>query len=302
MDTTVQLGPLSLSTPLVASAGTVASVVDVTQVIDFSYYGAAVAKSVSATPWAGRPAPRMAPTRVGMLNGIGIQNPGIEQWAALYGPRLAEAPTSLWGSAVGNSVHEFVEVAKGLVGAGVAAVELNLSCPNLETGEMWALSPELTRNVVAAVRSEVGVPIGAKLSPNAMDVGDVAEAAYLSGADWLVLTNTAYGAGVDISTRRPLLSGTMGGYSGAGLKPIALRCVMQVRERLPEVPIVGTGGVRSGEDVVEYLLAGANAVGLGTLHFESPRCAKSILRWVKRWCRKNGVDRVTDLTNGVISW
>jgi dihydroorotate dehydrogenase (NAD+) catalytic subunit len=244
----------------------------------------------------------MGPTSVGMLNAIGIQNPGIEQWAALYGPGVADVPTSLWGSAVGTSVQEFVQVAKGLVRAGVAAVELNLSCPNLETGEMWALSPQLTADVVAAVRAEVDVPIGAKLSPNAMDVSDVAEAAHLAGADWLVLTNTAYGAGVDISTRRPLLSGTMGGYSGAGLKPISLRCVMQVRERLPDVPIVGTGGVRSGEDVVEYLLAGANAVGLGTVHFERPRCAKAILRWVDRWCQNNGVHRVADLTNGVMLW
>ena len=130
----------------------------------------------------------------------------------------------------------------------------------------------------------------------------MAEAAVSAGADWLVLTNTGFGAAIDLETRRPVISANLGGYSGSGLKPISLRCVMQVRERLPEVPIVGTGGVRSGEDVIEYLLAGASAVGIGTAHFESPRCAKRILRTAVRWCDRNGVERLSDLTNGVQRW
>jgi dihydroorotate dehydrogenase (NAD+) catalytic subunit len=123
-----------------------------------------------------------------------------------------------------------------------------------------------------------------------------------AGADWLVLTNTGFGAAIDLETRRPVLSANLGGYSGAGLKPISLRCVMQVRQRLAEVPIVGTGGVRSGEDVIEYLLAGANAVGIGTAHFETPRCASRILRSAVRWCERKGLERLSDLTNGVQRW
>lgn len=302
INTSVQLGPLQLATPLIAASGTVGSVVDFAQMIDFSLYGAAVAKSVSGDPWTGRPAPRMAPAGAGMLNAIGIQNPGIDAWAETLGGKLASIPTKVWGSAVGHSVEEFVRVAKGLVDTGVSAVELNLSCPNLETGEMWALNPELTNAVVSAVRAEILIPIGAKLSPNALDVGDVAEAAVEAGADWLVLTNTALGAAIDLETRRPVLSANMGGYSGSGLKPISIRCVMQVRDRIAQIPIVGTGGVRSGRDVIEYLLAGANAVGIGTAHFESPRCAKRILRSAVRWCERNDVESLSHLTNGVERW
>jgi dihydroorotate dehydrogenase (NAD+) catalytic subunit len=291
----VTLGPLTLRSPLVAASGTVGSVVDVAGAIDFSWYGAAVAKSVASTPWQGRPAPRLAPTEVGMLNGIGIQNPGIEAWAREVGPRLPAVDVPVWGSAVGETVDEFAAVAAGLDEAGVEAIEVNLSCPNLEEGSIWAFDAGRSAEVIAAVRAATGRPVGAKLSPNAERVVDVAEAVLAAGADWVVLTNTALGAAVDLEARRPVLSGVVGGYSGVGMKPLALRCVLEVRRALGAVPIVGCGGVRTGHDVIEYVMAGASAVAIGTGHFERPRLARRVHAQAGRWLRRNGITDLAEL-------
>ncbi len=299
-DLSVGLGPTVLSTPLVAAAGTVGSVVDFTEVTDFSWYGAAVAKSVSGEPWTGRPPPRVGPAGVGMLNGIGIQNPGIDVWVEKVVPELTTVPTQVWGSAGGNTPDEFAGVAAGYAGAGLPAIEINLSCPNLD-GHMFALSPSLAAEVVSAVRAEVDVPIGAKLSPNSEDIVSVAAACADAGADWVVLTNTAWGAGIDIHTRRPTLSGVIGGYSGIPIKPLALRCVIEVHRALPDLPILGCGGIASGEDVIEYFLAGASAAGIGTIHFAEPRAAKRIIKELESLLRRLGVTRLADLTGAMES-
>lgn len=297
-----RLGPVDLRSPLIAASGTVGSVTDTASVIDFSLYGAAVAKSVAGSAWEGRPIPRMGPTEAGLLNGIGIQNPGVDAWSESVGPSIPGLGVPVWGSAVGTDVTEFARVASALEDTGVAAVEVNLSCPNLESGTIWALDPLLTGRVIEAVREATNLPIGAKLSPNAERVSRVAAAAYDAGADWVVLTNTALGARIEVNTRRPTLSGMVGGYSGVGLKPLAMRCVLEVREALGPVPIVGCGGVRTGSDVVEYLLAGASAVAIGTAHFERPRVARRIVRELRRWMARNRVDSVGDLVGGVQPW
>ncbi len=297
-DLSARLGPVTLSTPLVAAAGTVGSVVDFTGVTDFSFYGAAVAKSVSGTPWTGRPAPRVGPAGVGMLNGIGIQNPGIDAWIEKVAPELDPVPTQVWGSTVGNTPDEFAAVAARYASAGLPAIEVNLSCPNLE-GHMFALSPTLVSEVLTAVRAAVDVPIGAKLSPNSEDIVSVASACAEAGADWVVLTNTAWGAGIDVHTRRPTLSGVIGGYSGIPIKPLAIRCVIEVHRALPELPILGCGGISTGEDVVEYFLAGASATGIGTIHFAEPRAAKRIMKELESLLRKLGVQRLSDLTGAM---
>jgi dihydroorotate dehydrogenase (NAD+) catalytic subunit len=297
----VQLGPVELRTPLVAASGTVGSVVDFAPVAAFESYGAAVAKSVSGDPWPGRSTPRLGAAGAGMLNAVGIQNPGIDAWAERFGSRLSDIGVPVWGSAVGATVEEFIRVAQGLASTAVEAVEVNLSCPNIE-GAMFALDPEASSQVVSGVRAAVGrMPIGAKLSPNASDIVAVAGAVTSAGADWLVLTNTVWGAAIDPHTRRAVVAGGIGGYSGPPLKPIALRCVVEVRRALPSVPIVGCGGVRTAEDVVEYLLAGANAVAIGTAHFESPRIGRRILRGLQRYCERHGVRGVGDLT-GAAEW
>lgn len=301
-DLTTRLGPLTLRSPLVAASGTVGSVVDFASVGVLEVYGAATAKSVSGKPWPGRRPPRIGMAGVGMLNGIGIQNPGVEAWVAEVGPQLEALRVPVWGSVVGETVAEFAHVAERLAATSIEAVEINLSCPNLEGGGMWALDPDATREVVAAVRRVVHQPVGAKLSPNAQDIVGVARAAVAGGADWLVLTNTAWGAGIDIETRKPVLSGGIGGYSGAPLKPIALRCVLEVHQAMPEVPIVGCGGVRTGADVVEYMLAGASAVAIGTAHFDRPRVGRTIVRQIETYCRKHGIERIADLVGGLEPW
>lgn len=301
-DLRTTVGSVALSSPIVAASGTVGSVVDFAGVGDFRSYGAAVAKSVSPDPWPGRKPPRLTSTGAGMLNGIGIQNPGIDAWVDEIGPRIGDVQTSVWGSAVGHDAEGFAEVAVGLERAGVAAVEVNLSCPNLEDEHLFALDGERSAEVIRAVRASTDLPIGAKLSPNAIDIARIAGAVRDAGADWVVLTNTVWGVGIDVETRRPKLSGVVGGYSGSPVKPIALRCVWEVAQAHPDLPIIGCGGARSGEDVVEFLLAGASAVAVGTAHFAEPRVGSRIIKELEKYMAKHDVASVRELIGAVEPW
>ena len=273
-----ELGPIQLRSPLIAASGTVGSVWEWASVAEVAPFGAAVAKSVAPVEWPGRAAPRLAPSGPGMLNGIGIQNPGIEAWVEKMAHLLPTLDVPVWGSAVGETPDEFAMVAKGLSAAGVPVVEVNLSCPNLEDGRMFSLDAPRAAEVIAAVAATADVPIGAKLSPNTDDVVGVAAACLEAGASFLTLTNTLLGFGIDLDTGRPLLSGGVGGYSGPGLKPVSLRCVYEVARAIPDTPIIGCGGVTSGADVVEYLLAGASAVAVGTALLADPRAGSRIVR------------------------
>ncbi|MEA3509849.1 MAG: dihydroorotate dehydrogenase [Actinomycetota bacterium] len=302
IDLSTALGPILLRSPIVAASGTVGSVVDFAGAGDFGVYGAAVAKSVSSDPWPGRDTPRLSSSGQGILNAIGIQNPGIEEWTSQVGPRIGDVPVPVWGSTVGHDAVGFAHVASGLESAGVAAIEVNLSCPNLTDGHLFALDPTASAEVVAAVRSATALPIGAKMSPNAVDIVEVAAAVQEAGADWVVLTNTVWGAGFDVKTRRPKLRSVVGGYSGVPMKPIAMRCVWQVSQALPDLPILGCGGVKSGNDVVEYLLAGASAVAVGTAHFAEPRIGARIIKQLERYMTRNGVTKVDELVGAAEPW
>ena len=302
VDLRTTVGPVTLRSPIVAASGTVGSVVDFAGAGDFRPYGAAVAKSVSPDPWPGRLPPRLASTGAGMLNGIGIQNPGIEAWIDDVGPRVVDVGVPVWGSAVGHDADGFAAVAAGLQRGGVAAVEVNLSCPNLADGHLFALDAQRSAEVVRTVRASTDLPVGVKLSPNAADIVGIAAAVNEAGADWVVLTNTVWGAGFDVETRRPRLSGVVGGYSGPPLKPIALRCVWEVSQAFSDLPVVGCGGVRTGEDVVEYLLAGASAVAVGTAHFAEPRAGKRIIKELETYMAKHDVASVEELIGAVEPW
>ncbi len=301
MNLGTRLGSVTLSSPLVAAAGTVGSVVDFSDTIDFALYGAAVAKSVSSTPWEGRSTPRLAPTTSGMLNGIGIQNPGIDRWIADVGPALPEVPAPVWGSVVGHDVHEFAHVASVMSKADIAAIEINLSCPNLD-GSPFALDPQMSYDVVAGVRDATDLPIAAKLSPDAQPISAVADAVARAGADWLVVANTVMGASIDPVTRRPALSGVIGGYSGAAVRPIVIRKIIEVARDVPGIPIVGCGGVATAAHVVEMMLAGASAVGIGTAHFGTPRVAHKVTRNLHRYGRRHGVESISELVGAYSPW
>jgi dihydroorotate dehydrogenase (NAD+) catalytic subunit len=237
-----------------------------------------------------------------MMNGIGIQNPGIEAWVTEVAPRLADLGVSVWGSAVGESAQGFATVARGLTGAGVTAIEVNLSCPNLDDGVMFSYDPARSAEVVAAVASATELPIGAKLSPNTPDPVKVARACLDAGASFLVLTNTALGYAVDPVTRRPRLSGGIGGYSGPGIKPLSLRVVHEVATAVPGAPIVGCGGISTGGDVVEYLLAGASAVAMGTVLLAEPRAGSRISRELSGLLESMEVGSVGQLVGKVAPW
>lgn len=296
------IGPIELRSPLIAASGTVGSVWEWVEVADPDPYGAAVAKSVAPEPWEGRPVPRLAPTSSGMLNGIGIQNPGIEAWADDVGRRIPKLGVPVWGSAVGRDAAGFATVARGLSSAGVSAIEINLSCPNLEDGEMFSFDPLRSRSIVEAVVEASSVAVGAKLSPNTPDIVSVARECHDGGASFVVLTNTVLGFGISTRTRRPLLSGGVGGYSGPGMKPIAMRCVYEVALALPDLPIVACGGVSTGSDVLEYLLAGASAVELGTVHMAEPKAGKRILGEILQLMESMGAASITDLIGQVRPW
>lgn len=299
---TTAIGPLSLRSPLIAASGTVGSVWEWADVADVAPYGAAVAKSVAGESWPGRPPPRLGPAGVGMLNGIGIQNPGIDTWIQETSNRLASLDVPVWGSAVGSTPEEFAKVAARLAGVGLPAIEVNLSCPNLEDGRMFSLDARPSREVVAAAVDAVSIPVGAKLSPNTDDIVGVAAACLDAGATFLTLTNSAMGYGISVETRRPILSGGVGGYSGPALKPISLRCVHEVASAMPDAPIVGCGGVTSGRDVIEYVLAGASAVGVGTLHFAEPKAGIRLLREITTELDRQGATTLEELKGAVEPW
>jgi dihydroorotate dehydrogenase (NAD+) catalytic subunit len=267
--------------------------------VDLSSLGAVVVKSVSAEPWAGNPAPRVCEVDAGMLNSVGLQNPGVEAWLGDELPPLLATGARVVASVWGFTLEAYEKAATGLAAAppGVIAVEVNLSCPNLHGGErraMFAHSPSLTAEAVAATAA-CARPRWAKLSPNVTDLVEIAGAALEAGAEALTLVNTVMGMAIDPETRRPRLGAGGGGLSGPAIRPVAVRAVHDVRSAFPDAPVVGVGGVASGEHAVELLLAGASAVQVGTATFADPRAPARVLAELERWCRRHDVARVVDL-------
>ncbi len=299
VDLRVRLGELELPNPIVTASGTFGLGDEVARLCDPSQLGAVTVKSLTAYEWPGNPAPRLHMTTGGMLNSVGLQGPGVERWLEAELPALrargARVIASLWG----RTVDDFGHAAKMLhpARAELVAVEVNVSCPNLEDrSRIFAHAPEPTAAAVGAVSAAgLGLPVFAKLSPTVADLTDIAVAALDAGATGLTLINTALGLLVDAERRRPVLGAGGGGLSGPAIKPLALRVVHDVARALPGTPIIGTGGVTTGVDAVEMLLAGATAVGVGTATFRDPRAPAQIGRQLARWCAAHRVARVGDL-------
>ena len=297
VDLTATVGSVVLPNPVMTASGTAGHGDELAAYVDLSGLGAVVVKSLSAEPWAGNPAPRVHQAGAGMINSVGLQNPGVESWLEHDLPRLRAQQARVVASIWGFTVEAYEKAAVMLAGApNVIAVEVNVSCPNVEDRRrMFAHSPSATSDVVAATAG-CGLPRWAKLSPNVTDVTEIAAAAIEAGAEALTLVNTVMGMAIDLEGRRPLLGGGGGGLSGGPIHPVAVRAVWDCHSAFPDHPIVGVGGVSRGEDAVELLLAGASAVQVGTATFADPRAPTRVLRQLDRWCRRHRVSRSADLT------
>src|ERR671918_833162 len=280
-DLSIKLAGVELRTPVLVASGTFGAGREGSYFVPVNQLGGIIVKSTTLTPWKGKPTPRMAETPSGMLNAIGIQNKGVDHFISEDLPWLLKRRAAVVASIAGNTVEEFVRVADKLrTGArGIVAVELNISCPNLEDkNNMFSHSVKATSNVVAEVRKALSrVPIFPKLSPNVTSLVDIAGAAVDAGADGLSLINTVFGMAIDVETRRPKLAGVVGGLSGPAIRPIAVRAVYDVAQAFPSVPIIGMGGIASPSDAVQLILAGASAVAVGTANFVNPRTSLDVI-------------------------
>jgi dihydroorotate dehydrogenase (NAD+) catalytic subunit len=276
-DLSVTLGRLRLSNPVLVASGTFGYAREMASVVDFACLGGIIPKTVTRHPRAGNPPPRTVETASGMLNAIGLDNDGIEHFIHHHLPYLQTLPSAVVANIAGENEGDFVEMA-AMLGRepGLAALELNLSCPNVAGGIDFAIDPEVTRRVVRRVREVCPLPILAKLTPNVTDIVPVARAAAEAGADAVSLVNTFVGMAIDWRRRRPVLGNRTGGLSGPAIKPLALRLVWQVARHV-NVPVVGIGGIATLDDVMEFLVAGASAVQLGTVNFYDPTAAPRVV-------------------------
>jgi dihydroorotate dehydrogenase (NAD+) catalytic subunit len=273
----VQLGRLRLPNPIMVASGTFGYAREMAGLVDLGRLGAIVPKTITQEPRPGNPPPRTVETAAGLLNSIGLDNDGIEAFLAGQMPYMAGLQTPIVVSIAGRTHEEFVAMAGRLDGTpGIAALELNVSCPNVSGGVDFGTDPAMCEKLVAAVRRATSLPILAKLTPNVTSVVTIARAAAEGGADALSLINTCLGMAVDWRRRRPRLGNVMGGLSGPAIKPIALRIVYQVA-RAVEIPLVGIGGIASIDDCMEFFVAGASAVQIGTANFYNPTLSIQIL-------------------------
>ncbi len=291
VDLRTRVGSVQLPNPVMTASGTAGHGAEFQSFFDLADLGAHVVKSLAAFEWQGNPSPRVHPAGVGMINAVGLQGPGLSAWLAADLPALTATGARIVVSIWGRSVDDYRRAAEmvGQAGADVVAVEVNLSCPNLEgrTG-IFAHDPELSGEVISAAAA-CGLPLWAKLSANTDRVVEVAAAVQHAGAEAVTLINTLLGLVIDPTSRRPVLGAGGGGYSGHPIHPVAVRTVFDVHAALPDLPIVGVGGVANGWDAIELILAGASAVQVGTANFVDPRTPVRVLGGVEEWCARHGV-------------
>ena len=297
VDLSVHVGALRLSNPVLAASGTFGYGVEFAHLVDLNRLGGFVVKGLSLEPIAGAAAPRLCETASGMLNAVGLQNVGVRAFVAEKLPALRQYRTAVIANVFGYSVDEYVGVIRVLEGAeGLAAYELNISCPNTAHGGLqFGSDPQTVSEVVSAARKAAARrPLWVKLSPNVTDICVVARAAEAAGADALTVANTFQAMSIDVQTRRSRLGRVMGGLSGPAIKPITLRLAYEAR-RAVKIPVIGLGGIEKADDVLEYLIAGASAVEIGTANFTQPTACINILDQLERCCRDNNINNINGL-------
>jgi dihydroorotate dehydrogenase (NAD+) catalytic subunit len=297
MDMTTSLASVELANPVLTASGCAAAGRELSQFFDVADLGGVVTKSIMLKPRSGRPTPRMAETPSGMLNSIGLQGPGIDSFIANDLSWLREAGARTVVSIAGHNTDEFVNLAKRLYHQPVDVLEVNISCPNVESrGQVFACDPIASARVISAVRraTNPNVPIFAKLSPDVTDITQIARAVADAGADGISLINTLLGLDIDLDTMRPTLGGTTGGLSGPAIRPVALRCVWQVHQALPQLPLLGMGGISTGQDALQFILAGASAVSVGTAIFHDPTAPIRIIAELEAELARRGFRSVAE--------
>jgi dihydroorotate dehydrogenase (NAD+) catalytic subunit len=297
VDLRVDLGGLRLRNPIVTASGCFASGKEIDRFFDVRRLGAVVVKSITVEPRLGLPTPRMTETASGMLNAIGLQNPGIDAWLEQDLPWLNEHRVPTIASIAGKTAGEYRILAERLRGQpGIVAIEANISCPNVEDrGIVFACREDATREVISQVTRISAVPVFAKLTPDVTDITAIAATAQAAGATGVSVINTLLGMAIDVETRRPRLGAVTGGLSGPAIKPVAVRAVHQIHQALPDLPIIGMGGIRTVEDIVEFVLAGASAVAVGTATFANPIATLELLEELPHWLAARGHARLADL-------
>jgi len=300
-DLSVKLGKLTLKNPVMLASGTSGYGEEYARFIDLNEIGGICVKGTSLNPSLGTPPGRVYETASGMLNAIGLQNVGVEKFIKEKLPFLRQIDIRVIVNIYGNTYEDYYEVARKLDGVeGVAALEMNISCPNVAEGCMlFGVNPKLTYEVVNKVRKATLLPLMVKLSPNVTDITVLARAAAEGGADILSMINCPTGMAIDIKTRRPLLANVTGGLSGPAIKPIALRMVWQVHNAKLGLPLVGIGGITTATDAIEFFLAGASAVQVGSASFVDPEASLKVARGIKQYCLEQGIQNVSELVGAL---
>ncbi len=297
VDMTCHLGELTLKNPVLTAAGTAGHADELSTYFDISLLGAIVTKSVAIFATPGNKAPRLVPLSVGMLNSVGLQGTGIDAWIADDLPSLKRSGAQVICSIWGRTIQDFAQAAEKLteVQKDITAVEVNVSCPNVEDfDKLFSYSPEKTKEVILSVK-DCKIPCFVKLSPGGGELLNVAEAALENGAAGIVLVNTIPAMAIDIYGRKPKLGNVTGGLSGRALHPIALKAVYDCRRAFKEAAIIGVGGIATGEEALAMIMAGADAIEVGTATFADPRAPLKVLKGMEKFCRKNSVNKVSDL-------
>lgn len=299
LDLKVQLGRLKLKNPVMTASGTFGYGKEYSEFIDLNNLGAIVVKGISLKPMKGNPSPRICETPAGMLNAIGLQNPGLKGFKKQQLPFLKTLTTKVIVNILGNSVDEYIELAEAMDEARVDAVELNVSCPNVKKGGIvFGTEPKAFEDLITNVRKRVKLPLITKLSPNVTDIKQFAKIAENSGSDIISLINTITGMSIDIRNRRPRIANITGGLSGPAIKPVAVRMVWECYKNV-SIPIIGMGGIMSSDDAIEFMQAGASAVAIGTGNFINPRATADVIEGIKSFMKSEGVSSVKEFTGSV---
>lgn len=295
MNTKVNICGVEFKNPVMTASGTFGSGREYGEFVDLNRLGGVVVKGVADKPWKGNNAPRIAEVYGGMLNSVGLQNPGVEYFIKEDIPFLRKYSTNIIVNVCGHSIEEYVNVVKALRGQDVDMLELNISCPNVSEGGMaFGTDCGMIETVVSAVKKEADKPLIVKLSPNVTDITETARAAVAGGADALSLINTLTGMKIDIYRRKPVLDRKVGGMSGPAVKPVAVRMVYQVCKAV-DVPVIGLGGISTGEDAIEFIMAGATGVAVGTANFFNPTATVDVIEGIEEFMIKQGVKDINEI-------